>query len=119
MDPLTPTTSTLSPAISHIAETARSLAGSLQDRSVKPSVNHDTEDPLVAKRVEQQGTVRWVLGTPKRLQSLYEAGDVDGAKNDWEEIEDLLRRWNGVAGVTDLRNACLKILENHSTDQSS
>ena len=119
MDPLTPTTSTLSPAISHIAETARSLAGSLQDRSVKPSANYHTEDPLAVKKVKQQETVQWVLGTPQRLQSLYEAGDVEEARNDWKEIEGLLQQWSGVAGVTDLRNACLKILRKHSTDPPS
>ena len=105
MDPLTPTTSTLSPAIAHIAETARSLAGSLQDRSVDSGKAQN----LMKKR-KQQETVRWVLATPQRLQDLIEEGKREEARSDWEEIELLLQQWDGAAGVSDLKEQCLNTL---------
>ena len=119
MDPLTPTTSTLSPAISHIAETAKSLAGSLQGRSASAGAGNGTGDSSLNKRRKQQETVRWVLATPSRLQAMIEDGEIEEAERDWTEVEDLLRQWNGVEGVTDLRNACLKILGSVPPGQAS
>ena len=119
MDPLTPTTSTLSPAISHIAETAKSLAGSLQGRSVSSSAGNGTGNSSSIKRRKQQETVRWVLATPSRLQAMIEDGEIEEAKSDWAEVENLLQQWDGVVGVTDLRNACLKILGSVPPDEAS
>lgn len=119
MDPLTPTTSTLAPAISHIAETARALAGSLQDRSVRPSANNSAEDPVVRSKKQQQATVRWVLSTPQRLQTLLEAGNLADAINDWREVGMLLQQWEGVAGVSELKNACLQVLGQDSSEKAS
>ena len=119
MDPLTPTTSTLSPAISHIAETAKSLAGSLQGRSAKPSADNDAGDPSLQKRRKQQETVRWILATPSRLQAMIGDGEIEEAKSDWAEVEDLLQQWDGVGGVSDLRITCMKILGTVPRDQSS
>ncbi|KAL8797525.1 MAG: hypothetical protein Q9195_000341 [Heterodermia aff. obscurata] len=110
MDPLTPTTSTLAPAISHIAETARALAGSLQDRSVRSSATSTAEDPVVMRKKQQQETVRWALSTPQRLQTLLEAGNLADAINDWKEVAVLLQQWEDVAGVSELKNRCLQIL---------
>ena len=110
MDPLTPTTSTLAPAISHIAETARALAGTLQDRSVRSDASNSAEDPAVRSKKQQQETVRWVLSTPQRLQRLLEAGNRADAINDWKEVGILLQQWEGVEGVSELKNACLQAL---------
>ena len=111
MDPLTPTTSTLAPAISHIAETARVLAGSLQDRSVRSFAINGAEDPVVKSKKQQQETVRWVLSTPQRLQRLVETGNLEDATSDWKEVSVLLQHWEGVAGVSELKNACLQVLD--------
>lgn len=43
-------------------------------------------------------------------------GKIDEAKSDWAEVEDLLQQWDGVDGVTDLRIACLKILDSVPPD---
>lgn len=110
MDPLTPTTSTLAPAISHIAETARALAGSLHDRSVRSFAINSAEDPVVKSKKQQQETVRWALSTPQRLQRLLETGNLEDAINDWKEVGVLLQQWEGVAGVSELKNACLQVL---------
>ena len=112
MDPLAPTTSTLSPAISHIAETARSLAGSLQERSPSenaiPTTEREKADE-VSKR-KQQDTVSWVLGAPKRLQLMLNDGKRKEAETEWTEIENLLKAWRGTPGVQELTEHGLKIM---------
>ncbi|CAF9907312.1 MAG: hypothetical protein ALECFALPRED_003297 [Alectoria fallacina] len=104
MDPLTPTTSTLSPAVAHIAETARGLvAGVGLGKSGK-------ERKEAARKRRENDTVRWVLGTPRRLEELLEAGNVEDAKKDWEEIQRILKKWEDVAGVEELRIQCEKTM---------
>ena len=111
MDPLTPTTSTLSPAVAHIAETTRVLARSLQDSSNGSDSRRDTEDSELVKKKTQQDTVKWVLATPQRLQALLGAGKVEEAKSEWEEVESLLQQWSNVDGVSSLRVECMEAFE--------
>ncbi|KAL8805613.1 MAG: hypothetical protein Q9182_001878 [Xanthomendoza sp. 2 TL-2023] len=112
MDPLTPTTSTLSPAIAHIAETAASLADSLQER-----VAHVPEDDAAVKRQRQRETVRWVLDAPSRLKGLMEGERRDEAMEDWEEVQRLLEKWKGVQGADEVKQQCLSIMsKNLSND---
>ena len=112
MDPLIPTTSTLSPAISHIAETAASLAESLQDRSVKKE-NEDAEarkEDILLKKQKQRETVRWVLGAPSRLRTLLDAGQRSKAEEDWKEVKGLLQKWKGVQGAKEVEEQCLEVM---------
>jgi vacuolar protein sorting-associated protein 51 len=109
MDPMTPTTSTLTPAIGHIAETASSLSNDLKisyARSAKP-----VDAEAQRKTREQQATVKWVLAAPERLQKMVGEGNRDEAEQEWEEISGLLQRWSGVRGVDDVRKACLAALK--------
>lgn len=110
MDPLTPTTSTLTPAIAHIAETAASLAASLQDRNAKGYGAKGPEDEVVGKKERQRQTVRWVLDAPNRLKGLVEGGRMEEATKDWEEVQKLLQKWNEVQGVNEVRQQCLSIM---------
>lgn len=112
MDPLTPATSTLSPAISHIAETAASLAElprhrSLRDNKKGLEPKADTVD--TAKRTQQE-TVRWVLEAPRRLKMLMYNGKAEEAMEDWAETRRLLNSWEGVAGVDQVKDECLTIM---------
>lgn len=109
MDPLTPTTSTLSPAISHIAETAASLSRSLQERT---RVSQSTADP----KDKQRQLVRWVLGAPQRLDAMLQTGKREEAEGQWKEVSQLLDRWKGVDGVDDVRRQCEQVLTGKSTD---
>lgn len=104
MDPLTPTTSTLAPAISHIAETATSLSRELEQNL--PA----REDRESEKRRKQRETVRWVLDAPRRLQNLIAEGRVDDALSDWNIVQGLLDKWKGVQGTEAVREACLELL---------
>ncbi|KAL8747419.1 MAG: hypothetical protein Q9184_007604 [Pyrenodesmia sp. 2 TL-2023] len=106
MDPLIPTTSTLSPAISHIAETAASLAESLQ---CVPGPAEQEDDAAVRKR-RQRDTVRWVLAAPGRLKGLVEGGQRKEAGEDWAEVRKLLEKWEGVEGVGEVREQCLRVM---------
>lgn len=109
MDPLTPATSTLSPAVSHIAETAASLAELPRHQALRS----ENADAGAAKRAQQE-TVKWVLGAPRRLQALMSSGKVEAAGEDWAETRQLLDRWDGVAGVEKVRDECLKIMGEHT-----
>ncbi|KAL8915275.1 MAG: hypothetical protein Q9172_006915 [Xanthocarpia lactea] len=99
MDPLTPTTSTLTPAIAHIAETAASLAESLQNRNTRGNDPRVPEDTVMLKKERQRQTVRWVLAAPRRLKRLMEEDLREEAIKDWEEVQRLLEKWNGTQGV--------------------
>ena len=100
MDPLTPTTSTLTPAVGHIAETAEALAEGLRGG----------EKGVERKREGQRESVKWVLGAPGRLRRLVEEGRGDEAEREWVEVEGLLGKWVGVRGVEDVRKGCLEAL---------
>jgi len=100
MDPLTPTTSTLSPAISHIAETAVTLSNELANHVPPP------KDPEIEVKRKQRQTVRWVLDAPGRLQQLIDEGKHDEANREWDVVGGLLDKWKGVPGVSDVWKAC-------------
>lgn len=107
MDPLTPTTSTLSPAVAHIAETARGLVARAADGKGGSEADGGEEREEVGKvRGRQRDTVRWVLETPRRLEVMLDEGRVDDARKDWEEIQGILQKWRDVAGVEELRDEC-------------
>lgn len=113
MDPLTPTTSTLSPAISHIVETAASLSSSLP---VRPGLDaqgewQDVEDQDdTMNRHRQQETVHWVLAAPRRLRTLIGEGRQNEAAGDWSEVRRLLGKWAEVDGVDSIRDQCTEIM---------
>lgn len=113
MDPLTPTTITLTPAIGHIAETAARLSADLKESHAQQKPAGTSVDDT---RRRQQETVKWVLDTPARLNEKVENGRRDAAKEDWEEVSSILSRWQSVKGVGELRQACLKALKEDTDD---
>ncbi|KAI8939573.1 hypothetical protein NX059_003337 [Plenodomus lindquistii] len=122
MDPLAPTTHTLGPAISHIAEIASSLSSSRHSEQRKPSglgidirVEGDpTEDEAATKKRKEQETVRWMLDTPRRLRGMLDQEQEEEADKDWEEVSRILDKWKGVAGVKELRQECENIMKEES-----
>ncbi|KAI5287656.1 hypothetical protein KEM54_005837 [Ascosphaera aggregata] len=97
-------TSTLSPAIDHVTETATNLIKDKNDSSILPE-KHDSG------LFRQKETVRWVLDTPGRLECLVKEAKHLEAKADWEEIQMLLEKWKGVKGVEELGNRCRDIMQ--------
>ena len=111
MDPLTPTTSTLGPAVSYIAEMAGGLAMEGKGKNEGGEMSGvQTGKEHEEKRKRQTDTVRWVLGTARRLGGLLDEGRREEAKRDWDEIKVLLRKWEGVAGVEEVRDECERIM---------
>jgi len=117
MDPLAPTTHTLSPAISHIAETAASLSASMQERPAKPKPEIQVEGEAEIRKRKEKETVRWVLDTPRRLSSLLENGKREEAEKEWAEVRPILQKWKDVGGVAELREDCEIILADDEDDE--
>lgn len=118
MDPLTPTTSTLGPAVGQIAETAAGLrekgrAGVGGVKLVDEEVDVGEDKRQLQRQQQQQSveTVKWALGTPRRLSRLLEAGQRETADQDWSEIKALLGKWKGVRGVDELKVECERMME--------
>src|SRR5436305_8522197 len=112
MDPMGPTTSTLAPAIAHIAETASSLSISLrntaspvEEKTPAGPVLDEEEQKKVELHRKQVLTVRWVLDAPHRIRTLIRQGKRKEAEEDWAEIVALLNKWTGVKGVEEVRKA--------------
>lgn len=113
MDPLTPTTSTLSSDIAHIATTAATLARALQERVKIPVIveNGGAPDQGIEEKERRRQTVRWVLDAPRRLRESLAGGEMEAARRDWEEVRELLDKWKGTKGVDEVRQACEKALD--------
>jgi len=107
MDPLTPATATLLPAISNIAETASTLSESL--KKLAPAVQSDA---ILAesKREKQREIVRWVLSASERLSKMRQEGRLDSAIKEWEEVQKLLDKWQTVKGASEVRKECQDIM---------
>jgi hypothetical protein len=110
MDPLTPATSTLAPAISHIAETTSALSTGLVAHVPPP------KEPGTTQKEKERQTVRWVLAAPARLRKLVSEGNRAGAEQDWEIVRRLLDRWKDISGSEDVRTACEQALEDETDD---
>lgn len=110
---MTPTTSTLAPAVAHIVDTAAALSKNVP-RNAQPAHDQQSSDTTDAKKQ----TVRWVLAAPDRLESLIAEGKREKAEQDWTEIKSLLGAWSTVPGASDIRERCEAIMaEDDDEDQ--
>ncbi|KAI9685315.1 MAG: hypothetical protein M1822_004688 [Bathelium mastoideum] len=126
MDPLAPTTSTLSPAVAHIAETASRLSCALTERtegvrkeaeasgrarSTSRGRKEEREGNEGERRKEREReTVRWVLEAPGRMREMVGAGRRGDAEGEWERVKGFLEKWEGVGGVEEVRRECEDVL---------
>lgn len=102
-------TKTLGPAIGFVAETAGGLIqeGEEQRRRMKEA---KSTEQAGSKKVEKE-TVKWVLGAPSRLEKLLANGKREEADKDWVEVKNLLDKWEGVKGVSEVMEKCSKVME--------
>ncbi|KAH0612103.1 uncharacterized protein H6S33_010155 [Morchella sextelata] len=105
MEPLAPTTSTLGPAIAHIAQVSASL---VQTIPVSPVALSSTEGREGSKRKKE--TVVWALGCPERIEAAVKEGNMEEAEREWGVLKVCLEKWEGVKGVEQLRAKALKAL---------
>ncbi|KAL4926919.1 COG1/VPS51 family protein [Aspergillus undulatus] len=99
-------TKTLGPAIAFVAETASGLIK--EGEEMRGRLEEDEEDK---GRKAQKETVKWVLDAPGRLEGLVKGGKREEAEKDWDEVRKLLEKWEGVKGVTEVREACEKVMQ--------
>ncbi|KAK6497714.1 hypothetical protein TWF481_012117 [Arthrobotrys musiformis] len=94
MEPLSPATTTLLPAISHIASVSSSLVENVHA--------HDPSTTPEAMRKERlrkkQEAVRYIMETPERMEKLVKAGKREEAVKEWEVVKGYVGRWKGVEG---------------------
>lgn len=109
-------TKTLGPAVAFVAETAGALIqeGEEQRRQVREARAAEED----GRRNAERETVRWVLATPQRLRKLLDEGKREDAEKDWAEIDGLLKRWEGVKGVAEVRAACEEVMKKEEGDKS-
>lgn len=107
MDPMTPTTHTLGPAIGHIADTAKGLTEELKNTHGGQAAALKAKE---AQRRKQQESVRWILATPRRLEKWVQEGDPDSARAEWAKVKPLLEQWQEVKGASAVRAKCLQVL---------
>ena len=89
MDPLTPTTSTLSPAISHIAETAAALAKVPQQRiSKRHEASKETGEVAIAEKKKEKETGEVAIAEKKKEK---ETGEVAIAEKKKKEEKETVR----------------------------
>jgi hypothetical protein len=105
MDPMTPTTSTLSPAIGHIAETAAGLRAATAKDGGWDSGLQETR-----KRQAERDVVRWVLEGPERIRRLVESEEQEAANREWKEVEAVLDKLGEAKGVEKVRRGCKEAL---------
>lgn len=108
-------TKTLGPAIAFVAETAGGLIKEGEEQRAKIKEARE-QDPAAVAQKKQKDTVKWVLAAPDRLKGLLEEGKTDDADKDWEEIQKLLKAWDQVKGVAEIREACEKIMSKEGQD---
>lgn len=118
MDPLIPATSTLSPAISHIAESAAALSTSRVDRTshfqsnaLADGAEQGSQHAGPESKQKQRQTVRWALDAPRRLRAMMLDGQHDAAATEWAGVRRLLEKWEGAEGVEELKKQCEAALQ--------
>jgi vacuolar protein sorting-associated protein 51 len=105
----------LGPAIDAVTKSAAQLAsgsggnGAIQKREERAA--------LRSERLKRE-TVRWILGTPVRLQKNLQAGKRDEAEADWQEVQQVLVKWEGVRGAAELESACQEILSQSPSEEN-
>jgi len=94
MEPLTPTTSTLEPAVSHIERVSRELVSAAG--AAAPAARKEGDE----KEVE---VVRWAVEAPGRIEVLVREGRKEEAERVWERLRALCEVWEGRKGVQGLK----------------
>lgn len=106
MDQLTPTTSTLEPAVAHIADTAAELSRG----SNVPMEGNPVSATEASQNSKARETVIWALSSPRRLKTLIEQGQHDVAHAEHKEVSRLIEAWGEVRGTQELLKRCEDVM---------
>lgn len=97
----------LGPAVDAVAKSAAELT---RGTGGNDGVRKREERAAMKEERSKRETVRWVLGTPARLLKSLEAGQREEAEADWNGVQEVLGKWEGVRGSADLKTACEDIM---------
>ena len=106
MDQLTPTTSTLEPAVAHIADTAAELSRG----SNIPMEGNSVSAAEASEKSKARETVVWALSSPRRLQKLIQRGQHDVARAEHKDVLHLIEAWGDVRGTQELLKRCEDVM---------
>ena len=81
-------------------------------KELNPGKRESAKEVVESRRQRRQKeTVNWALSVPDRLQRLLDGEQWDEAENLHTSLTEVLRHWEGVAGVDELRRTCAEIME--------
>jgi hypothetical protein len=84
-------------------------------RGLNPGETKATQQIVESREQRRQKeTVKWALGAPSRLQSLIDDDRREEAEHLHTSVLDLLRKWDGVNGVNELRQKCAEVMNQGS-----
>ena len=93
---------TLVPSVRKVAETAGDIQTSRQGSS--------------GQRARERSTVQWVLDAPQRLAAMAQDGQHQLAKEEWQDVRELLDSWKAVKGTDTVRSSCEAALRQTVTE---
>ena len=99
--------SMLEPAVDAVAKSAAELWKDNDDHDI---ARRREQRAILRDKRAQRETVRWVLGTPARLQQSLEMGQREEAEAVWKEVREVLEHWKEVQGSSELRAKCEEIM---------
>lgn len=109
---MTPTTSTLAPAVAHIVDTTAALSKNVPRIPKGPAQVKQGSNTTDTKKE----TVRWVLAAPDRLESLITEGRREEAEKDWKEVKSILEAWSKVPGAAEIQERCEIVMAEEEED---
>jgi vacuolar protein sorting-associated protein 51 len=98
--------------IDGVKDVAEKMEGLLSVvKELRPQDDSQIEETRRAWEVKKQKElVKWVLAAPAELRQLIEDGKKDESERLYDEVMALLRKWNGVKGVSEVRTMCEHIM---------
>lgn len=89
--------------IGGLREGVRDLVGEEHDNDAKKK----RERRRGARRLgRKKDVVKWVLDAPNRLGEMVDEGRREEAEKEWKTVQGYLEKWQGVAGVEEVKKRC-------------
>jgi vacuolar protein sorting-associated protein 51 len=70
-------------------------------------------------RAKEVQIVRWVLDAPRRFRYMLDNDRKTDVEDEWTVIRDLLEKWKGVEGATEVKRQCEEALISAANGTSS
>lgn len=99
----------LKPSIERIGRLATELTGR-DDQKIDARAQTARRKDRATMRAQRQKreVVRWALDAPRRFEEMTAQGNRDQVAEEWELLQTMLDKWDGVKGVQELKVECSK-----------